>query len=356
MTVFVGTGLSLAGNAINEGVGTIDGKPSVLVEQALSNHFSDALRLRFTGSLGLDYNKEVFATFAYGKYNGTERIVGSVSGYPLRLRLSNADAFDFEGGLRYYLRPEGPIRTYVAGAAGLRYLQATDATFRVVEVGLTSGQPAVLQGIGAVHLRWRCRCQLRRIRHDRGGGGARASVPGQARRRAALCGSEPPGRQRHGQPLVASDQRLREGAVLMQAHESHHLFIVRPRTTRLRRHSCGRVAGIARRAGLECSRMGRAQVAGTGVHAPATPAARTGCRQWVSAGSTTGLARTARAGGPETLPLLAGLLGDAEIDIREGAVAGVIGVYVPPRANRSINAAAALRGRAVPCPAMVGPS
>jgi hypothetical protein len=137
VTLFVGTGLSLAGNAINEGVGTIDGKPSVLVEQALSNHFSDALKLRFTGSLGIDYNKEVFATFAYGKYNGTERIVGSVSGYPLLARLSNADAFDIEGGLRYYLRPEGPIRTYVAGAAGLRFLQATDVTFRVVEVGLT---------------------------------------------------------------------------------------------------------------------------------------------------------------------------------------------------------------------------
>ena len=141
-TIFVGTGISLAGDAINEGVGTIDGKPAVLVEQALSNHFSDALRLRFTGSLGLDYNKEAFATLAYGKYNGTERIVGSVSGYPLRARLSNVDAFDIEGGLRYYLKPEGPIRTYVAGAVGLRFLQATDATFRVVEVGLTlANQP-----------------------------------------------------------------------------------------------------------------------------------------------------------------------------------------------------------------------
>jgi hypothetical protein len=142
VTLFVGTGLSLYGNAINEGVGTIDGKPSVLVEQALSNHFSDALRLRFAGSLGLDYKKEVFATFAYGKYNGTERIVGSVSGYPLRARLSNADAFDIEGGLRYYLLPEGPIRTYVAGAAGVRFFQATDVTIRVVEVGLTlANQP-----------------------------------------------------------------------------------------------------------------------------------------------------------------------------------------------------------------------
>jgi hypothetical protein len=146
VSVSLGTGISLAGNAINEGVGTIDGKPSVLVEQALSNHFSDALRLRFTGGLGLDYNKEVFATFAYGKYNGTERIVGSVSGYPLLARLSNADAFDIEGGLRYYLRPEGPIRTYVAGVAGLRFLQATDVTFRVVEVGLTLANQPYFKG------------------------------------------------------------------------------------------------------------------------------------------------------------------------------------------------------------------
>ena len=146
VTLFVGTGLNLSGNAINEAVGTIDGKPSVFVEQALSNHFSDALKLRFTGSLGLDYNKEAFATFAYGKYNGTERIVGSVSGYPLLARFSNADAFDFEGGLRYYLRPEGPIRTYVAAAAGLRYLQATDVTFRVVEVGLTLANQPYFKG------------------------------------------------------------------------------------------------------------------------------------------------------------------------------------------------------------------
>ena len=137
VTVFVGTGVSLSGNAINEGVGTINGRPSVLVEQAMSNHFSDALRLRFTGGLGLDYNKEVFATFAYGKYNGTHRIVGSVSGYPLVARFSNPDAFDIEGGLRYYLRPEGSIRTYVAGAVGLRFLEATTVNFSVFEVGLS---------------------------------------------------------------------------------------------------------------------------------------------------------------------------------------------------------------------------
>jgi hypothetical protein len=137
IAVSVGTGVSLAGDAINEGVGTIDGQPSVLVEQALSNHFSDALKVRFTGAQGLDYNKEAFVTFGWDKYNGTERIVGSVAGYPLRARLSNTDALDLEGGLRYYFRPEGPIRTYVAGVAGIRFFQPVDVTLRVVEVGLT---------------------------------------------------------------------------------------------------------------------------------------------------------------------------------------------------------------------------
>jgi hypothetical protein len=137
VSVFVGTGIGLSGNAIEEAVGTIEGTPSVFVEQSIGNHFSDAFRLRFGGSYGLDYNKEAFATFAYGRYNGTERIVGSVGGYPLYTRFSNADAFDIEGGVRYYFLPEGPTRTYVAGVLGLRFLQATDVTFRVPDLGLT---------------------------------------------------------------------------------------------------------------------------------------------------------------------------------------------------------------------------
>jgi len=46
-------------------------------------------------------------------------------------------------------------------------------------------------------------------------------------------------------------------------------------------------------------------------------------------------------GGPETLPLLARLVTDPELDICEGAIAGVIGVYVPPAGKRSVGDAAA---------------
>jgi len=107
------------------------------VEQAYSNHYSDSFRIKFVGNYGLDYNKEAFAAFAYGKSNGTERITGSVGGFPLYTRFSNGDAFDIEGGLRYYFLPEGPVRTYVAGVVGLRFLQSTDVTVIVRELGLT---------------------------------------------------------------------------------------------------------------------------------------------------------------------------------------------------------------------------
>ena len=46
-------------------------------------------------------------------------------------------------------------------------------------------------------------------------------------------------------------------------------------------------------------------------------------------------------GGPETLPLYARLVGDAELDIREGAILGVIVTYVHPPMQRSVGNAAA---------------
>jgi hypothetical protein len=137
VTVSVGTGLTLGGNVITEAVGTIGGRPTVFVEQGYGNHFSDALRLRATGNFGLDFNKEAFVTFAYNKMNATERITGSVGGYPLYTRFTNTSALDLEGGLRYYFLPEGPTRTYVAGVGGIRFQDRIGATIRVLEVGLT---------------------------------------------------------------------------------------------------------------------------------------------------------------------------------------------------------------------------
>jgi hypothetical protein len=137
VTFAIGTGLGLGGNVITEAVGAINGTPTVFVEQSFRNHFSDALRLRATGNLGLDFNKEAFVTLAYNKVNATERVTGSVGGYPLYTRFSNTSAVDLEGGLRYYFQPEGPTRTYVAGVGGIRFHDRVGATIRVLEVGLT---------------------------------------------------------------------------------------------------------------------------------------------------------------------------------------------------------------------------
>ena len=133
----VGTGLALTGKIIAEEVGRINGTPTVFVEQGYGNHFSDALRVRFMGNVGLDYNKEAFVTLAYNKMNATERVTGSSGGYPLYTRFANTSAIDIEGGVRYYFLPEGPTRTYVAGVAGVRFHEEVGATIRVLELGLT---------------------------------------------------------------------------------------------------------------------------------------------------------------------------------------------------------------------------
>lgn len=137
VTLAIGTGLTLSGNIIEEETGRINGTPAVFVEQSYGNHFSDALRVRAIGNFGLDYNKEAFVTFAYNKMNATERVTGSAGGYPLYTRFGNTSALDIEGGIRYYFRPEGPTRTYVAGVGGLRFAKSLSATMRVLELGLT---------------------------------------------------------------------------------------------------------------------------------------------------------------------------------------------------------------------------
>ena len=126
----------------------------------------------------------------------------------------------------------------------------------------------------------------------------------------------------------------------MQAHERHPLFIARPRRTRPRLlFHCHVAAALV---GLALSKPGWAAAdLPDQTSIPRLPQ----LAQDVGSGSAQVRRQALRGlrelGGPETLPLLAGLLGDAEIDIREGAIAGVIGVYVPPRANHSVNAAAA---------------
>ena len=88
VSLAIGTGFGLGGNVITEAAGHINGTPAVFVEQSYANHFSDALRVRVMGNLGLDFNKEAFVTFAYNKMNATERVTGSVGGYPLYTRFS----------------------------------------------------------------------------------------------------------------------------------------------------------------------------------------------------------------------------------------------------------------------------
>jgi hypothetical protein len=144
--VSFGTGVGLSGNVIHEATGTVGGRPTVLVEQAFSNHFSDGFRFKLGGSYGIAETREVFASFAYGRLNATERIVGSISGYPLYGRFSTARTIDFEGGLRYYFLPDGPLRTYVAGTLGIRFLDEVSATFRVPEVGFTAADVPYFDG------------------------------------------------------------------------------------------------------------------------------------------------------------------------------------------------------------------
>jgi HEAT repeat protein len=127
----------------------------------------------------------------------------------------------------------------------------------------------------------------------------------------------------------------------MPAHEGGSAIMGRPRIMPLRRRLCRRAA--ASLVVLALSEPGWAAPVSPD-QAPA-PLALPQVEQDIASPSAKVRRQALRGlrerGGPETLPLLARLLGDAELDIREGAMAGVIGVYVQPPGKRSINSAAA---------------
>ena len=126
----------------------------------------------------------------------------------------------------------------------------------------------------------------------------------------------------------------------MPAHESRRLRIVRTPIMRSRR-GCGLAAAsvvvLALSAPLWTARMAANQ-------APAPPVLPQVAQDIASPSAKVrrqALRGLRERGGPETLPLFARLIGDAEPDIREGAIAGVIGVYVQRPGKRSIGSAAA---------------
>ena len=127
----------------------------------------------------------------------------------------------------------------------------------------------------------------------------------------------------------------------MKTHKGHPLFVVRSGMTSARVHLYGRVAAALVALALSPPLWAASESPQQAATLPGLPQVA----QDVASPSAQVRRQALRAlrerGGAETLPLLAALLGDAEIDIRKGAVAGVISVYVYPQGSRSIDNAAA---------------
>ena len=123
----------------------------------------------------------------------------------------------------------------------------------------------------------------------------------------------------------------------MQAHKHHFLFVVRHRMTRLRLHLYGRATASLVALALCAPGWAAPRSPEQASTLPGLPQVEQDAASPSADVRRQALRALRERGGPETLPLLARLVGDAEIDIREDALANVILVYVPSRPDvRSI--------------------
>ncbi len=125
----------------------------------------------------------------------------------------------------------------------------------------------------------------------------------------------------------------------MQSHD--RMLVVRPRIARLRLRICGCAAAWLVALISIASAAAAAVSPGQASAPPAIPQLAPDVASPSAKVRRQALRGLRDRGGPETLALLARLVGDPEIDIREGAIAGVIGVYVQPAGKRSVDSAAA---------------
>jgi hypothetical protein len=131
-----GTDLELSGNVHEAGSGTVLALPTSVEARS----YGDVYKTGFRGQLQLGYGVsragEVFVRGSYYKMGSETLQVGTVASLPLNADFADYEEWGAELGYRRYFRVEKPLKLYVGGLAGLRFVSELPSTFSVPAAGV----------------------------------------------------------------------------------------------------------------------------------------------------------------------------------------------------------------------------
>ena len=147
----VGWDVSLSGDFLAAGIGTLQGVPVVFQSQSFGSVYGTGIHWSFGGGYMLDDLNEVRAQFSYQRAGSDAVTIGTAGTSTLVGTFDDYKAASIEGGYRRYFAPRGEhIRPYAGGLLGVSIIPEIDGVFAAPEAGLARYATDLYDGTAAL--------------------------------------------------------------------------------------------------------------------------------------------------------------------------------------------------------------
>jgi Outer membrane protein beta-barrel domain len=134
----VGWDISLSGDFLAAGIGTLNGLPTIIQPQSFGDVYGNGVQWKFSGGYMVDEINEVRAQFSYQRAGSDVVSLGTVGGTDLIGTFDDYKAWSVEAGYRHYFaKRRERLRPYGGGTLGVSIINEIDGAFAAPQAGIT---------------------------------------------------------------------------------------------------------------------------------------------------------------------------------------------------------------------------
>ena len=149
----VGWDISLSGDFLSAGIGTLNGLPTVIEPQSFGDVYGTGVQWQFSGGYMVDEINEVRAQFTYQRVGSGISDLGTAGGSDLVATFDDYKAWTLEAGYRHYFaKRRERLRPYGGGTLGVSIIDEIDGAFSASQAGITRYATDFYDGTAALTL------------------------------------------------------------------------------------------------------------------------------------------------------------------------------------------------------------
>jgi len=149
----VGWDISLSGDFLSAGIGTLNGLPTVIEPQSFGDVYGTGVQWQFSGGYMVDEINEVRAQFTYQRVGSGVADLGTTAGSDLVATFDDYKAWSLEAGYRHYFaKRRERLRPYGGGTLGVSIIDEIDGAFSASQAGITRQATDFYDGTAALTL------------------------------------------------------------------------------------------------------------------------------------------------------------------------------------------------------------